>query len=176
MFDCVGLAPRALKNYSVEKLSQPQHESSLIWLLAGGTIICQHFTWWEVSSTMPSCNRESWLSCTTQLVQLRGQISIASVQSCPHKVHWSLRIPWPRSNACPAAGMALHRTCLGGDAPRCPFPSKRQCNHIVSPAGMHNRLQNMTFNLMLKPFRWTARLKLAEFRIMFLIKQKIASI
>lgn len=39
-----------------------------------------------------------------------------------------------------------------------------------------SRDPNMTFNPILKPFRWTARLKLAEFRIMFLIKQKIASI
>lgn len=69
------------------------------------------------------------------------------------------------SNAWPKAGMSLHKPFLGGDAVCCP-----------SPAGMQSKLQNMTFNPILKPFRWTARLKLAEFRIMFLIKQKIASI
>lgn len=124
MFGCAGLALWALRNYTVGKLSQPQHEPSLIWLLAGGTIICQHFTQWEVSSR----------SLERGLPLPHNPVS--SVQRadfhCFHSnlsIHWSLRIPWPMSNAWPEAGMALHRSCLGGDAPHCPFPSKRQCNH-----------------------------------------------
>lgn len=47
----------------------------------------------------PPCNRENCPSCTAQLVELRGQISIASIQTCPHEADWSLRIPWPVSDA-----------------------------------------------------------------------------
>lgn len=66
MFDCAGLALWALTNYTVGKLSQPQHEPSWIWLLAGGTIICQHFTQWEVSSRGLLESSESCPSCSTQ--------------------------------------------------------------------------------------------------------------
>lgn len=83
-FNCAGFALWALKNYTVGKLYQPPHESSLIWLLAGVTIMCQHFKLQEFISTRPSHKRKSWPSCTTQFVQLSGQISIASVQICPH--------------------------------------------------------------------------------------------
>lgn len=135
-----------------------------MWLLAGGTKICQHFTQWEASSR-------------SFLVRERAAPPAQPSWFCSdfHCFHsnlptWSSLIL--KDSLANSLKLGSPQTLSGRWCTTLPLPKQK----AVQPHCQSSRDPNMTSNPILKPFCWTARLKLAEFRIMFLIKQKIASI